>query len=75
MQVKAIDSQGEVGRKFNSRRIDGLKKLCFFWVWGVRDDPHDTFDEHLQELIDFQATNGHLKTKSFLNGFQSSKAP
>jgi hypothetical protein len=54
-----------------AERIERHEKLGF--VWEVRANPDDAFDNHLQESIDFQATNGHLKTKGFVNGFQSSE--
>ena len=44
-----------------AKRIEKLEKLGF--VWEVRANPDDAFDNHLQELIDFQATNGHLKNR------------
>ena len=44
-----------------AERIERLEKLGF--VWEVRANPDDAFDNHLQELIDFQATNGHLKNR------------
>ena len=44
-----------------AERIERLEKLGF--VWEVRANPDDALDNHLQELIDLQATNIHLKNR------------
>ena len=52
-----------------AERIERLEKIGF--VWEVRSNPDDAFDNHLQELIDFQATNGHLKNKRLRKWLQT----
>ena len=47
-----------------AKRIERLVKLQF--VWEVRANPDNPFDNHLQELIDFQATIGHLKSEGLI---------
>ena len=60
-RVKKQIINGKSVGTLTAERIERLKKLGF--VWEVRANPDDAFDNHLQELIDFQATNGHLKNR------------
>eukprot|EP00804_Cyclotella_cryptica_P021866 CCRYP_000829-RA/>CCRYP_000829-RA protein AED:0.25 eAED:0.33 QI:0/0/0/1/1/1/2/0/209 len=49
-----------------AERIERLEKIGF--VWEVRANADEAFNNNLQEVIEFQATN-----EGFVNGFQSSE--